>query len=91
MLSVYTNNKKDRLRRCFFCVGKARSLPSEDPLVQELIREFYTSGDLSKHFRRKHLKHLDDKESSHCAVCDVKLKDKMHLQRHALDVHGTVF
>ncbi|KAK7927845.1 hypothetical protein PG985_004843 [Apiospora marii] len=90
MVSVFVHNKKDRPRRCFLCVGKARSLPPEDPLVQELLQEFYTSGDLSKHFRRKHLRNLDKDESSECPVCEIKLDHKMHLQRHALDFHGTV-
>lgn len=90
MVSVFVRNKKDRPRRCFLCVGKARSLPPEDPLVEEFIHEFYTSGDVSKHFRRKHLKNLSDNDSSDCPACDITLDHKMHLQRHALEIHGTV-
>ncbi|KAI1316316.1 hypothetical protein F5Y16DRAFT_406872 [Xylariaceae sp. FL0255] len=51
LVSVFIRDERDRPRRCFLYIGKARSLPAEDPFMQELIREFYTSGDLSKHFR----------------------------------------
>ncbi|KAK7937416.1 uncharacterized protein PG986_014284 [Apiospora aurea] len=90
MVSIFICDEKDRPRRCFLCVGKAHLLPPEDPLVQELTREFYTPGDLSKHFKRKHLRNLKDDDSSECPACLRTLDHKMHLQRHALEIHGTV-
>lgn len=90
MMSVFVKTKKERPRRCFVCVGKALSLASNDPRVQDLIREFYTPGDLSKHFQRKHLSNLQDGEEIKCEVCIMQLDHKMHLQNHAWMVHGTV-
>ncbi|KAF2031734.1 hypothetical protein EK21DRAFT_99467 [Setomelanomma holmii] len=46
--------------------------------------------DLSKHFKRKHLQHIKEGESLGCELCQVVLESKMHLQRHAHDIHGTV-
>lgn len=90
MLSVLVQNKEQRPRRCFLCVGKARSFSPDDPHMDQLLREFYTSGDLTKHVRRKHLKKLKNHDSSYCQVCKIELKDKAHLQNHALGIHGTV-
>lgn len=89
-LSVFIENPKQRPRRCFLCVGAALALPPADPHVEDKIQEFYTSGDLSKHFRRRHLSQLRDNEQPVCQVCDMTLAHKMHLQRHAIEVHGTV-
>ena len=90
VLSVFVKSEKERPRRCFMCVGKAASLPPNDPQVPALINAFYTSSDLSKHFRRKHLKNLRSEDKIHCQVCDMLLDHKMHLQSHAERVHGTV-
>lgn len=90
MLSVLVRNKEQRPRRCFLCVGKARSLSPDDRYMDQLLHEFYTSGDLTKHVRRKHLKKLETHDSSYCPVCDIKLEHKAHLQNHALRIHGTV-
>lgn len=89
-MSVFVRSVKERPRRCFLCVGKAIFLSLDDPHIEDLVREFYTSGDLSKHFRRKHLSKLQAGDSSHCRVCDMTLQHKMHLQNHALKIHGTV-
>jgi len=88
VMSVFVSNEKERPWRCFLCVGKALSLSPEDPHIEDLVQEFYTSGDLSKHFRRKHLSKLQPGDSSHCQVCDMKLKHKMDLQNHALQIYG---
>ncbi|KAH6974743.1 hypothetical protein EDB80DRAFT_865984 [Ilyonectria destructans] len=73
------------------CVGKALALAGDDGAVQDLIHEFYTSGDLSKHFRCKHLSNLRDGDKIQCQACDKSLDYRQHLQNHALRVHGTVF
>jgi hypothetical protein len=80
-VSVY---KEARPRICFLCLGNEK-LP-----VDERSYQFYTPGDLTKHFRRKHLQHVGLKESLECKLCKVALQGKMHLQRHAYDIHGTV-
>ncbi|KAF2812979.1 uncharacterized protein BDZ99DRAFT_437746 [Mytilinidion resinicola] len=74
-VSVY---KETRPRICFVCLGK-ENLPTD-----VRIHLFYTSGDLSKHFKNKHLGIM------RCDLCQVNLDDKMHWQRHAHEVHGTV-
>lgn len=90
VLSVFVKSEKERPRRCFICVGKARPLSPDDPRVPALINEFYTSSDLSKHFRRKHLKNLRSEDKIYCHICDMQLDHKMHLQSHAELVHGIV-
>ncbi|KAK4119399.1 C2H2 finger domain-containing protein [Parathielavia appendiculata] len=89
-LSVFVRDEKERPRRCFICIGKAMSLAPDDPNVEKLIDEFYTSSDLSKHFRRRHLSNLRDSDEIECQVCCIPLDNKMHLQNHALRIHGTV-
>jgi hypothetical protein len=76
--------KEKRPKICFLCLGNERS-----PLAQR-IHPFSSPGDLSKHFRRKHLKHFEEGKRLSCKLCKVPLVHKMHLQRHAIDVHGTV-
>jgi hypothetical protein len=89
-LSVFVKDAKERPRRCFLCVGAALSREPDDPSVQGLIREFYTSSDLTKHFRRRHLDQLSPGVKPVCLVCELVLSSKMHLQTHALLVHGTL-
>ncbi|KAH6975811.1 hypothetical protein EDB80DRAFT_829443 [Ilyonectria destructans] len=88
--SVFVLNAEERPRRCFICVGRATTLPSSDPTIQNLIRPFYSSGDLSKHVRRHHLSNIQDDENLHCRLCSLSLDHKMHLQNHAMRIHGTV-
>ncbi|KJZ68625.1 hypothetical protein HIM_11984 [Hirsutella minnesotensis 3608] len=90
LLSVFVKTKKDRPRRCFICVGKAQTLSPDDGTVAELLREFYTPGDVSKHFRRKHLANLHGDERIKCPACDLSLDHSEHLRNHALRVHGIV-
>jgi hypothetical protein len=89
-MSVFIDNPKQRPRRCFLCIGSALSLPPDNPRVEDKISEFYTPGDLTKHFRRRHLSKLQDNDQPVCQVCDMTLAHKMHLQKHAISVHGTI-
>lgn len=91
-VSVFVSRDHERPRRCFVCVGKAVSLSlgPHDPGMEELIREFYTSSDLSKHFRRRHLQHLNDSDNVECPACCMSLDNKMHFRNHAHRIHGTV-
>ena len=76
LMSVYDEK---RPRRCFLYVGKARSLGESNPSFAELIHEFYTAGDLTKHFRRKHLRHIKEDKHPWCLACNMQLDYKMHL------------
>lgn len=84
--SVLITEKTERARRCFVCVGKALSA-ADDASLEDLLRVFYSSTDLTKHFRRRHLPHLLDKKI-YCQVCKIWLEHKMHFQNHAMRVHG---
>ncbi|KAG8352411.1 hypothetical protein FVEN_g9623 [Fusarium venenatum] len=88
--SVFIKSRTDRIRRCFLCVGRATTLQPSDPAIPELIKPFYSPGDLSRHFKRRHLSNLQANEKLHCCLCDDTLDHKMHLQNHAETVHGTV-
>ncbi|KAI9146617.1 C2H2 finger domain-containing protein [Paramyrothecium foliicola] len=88
--SVFIQNEKERTRRCFLCVGMALSLPSDDPHSTDLVREFYSPGDLSKHFRRRHLNLLRATATIECRACEITLINKAHVKNHALSVHGIV-
>ncbi|KAI1839461.1 hypothetical protein JX266_014328 [Neoarthrinium moseri] len=87
--SVFIESSKERSNRCFLCIGAALSLESDDPSVERLIRAFSSPGDLTKHFRRRHLSNLASNTRPECKVCNVVLAHKMHLQNHALLIHGT--
>lgn len=80
-IAVY---KEKRPLFCFKCVGN-ESLPLDDR-----IKLFSSSSDVSKHFNRKHLKHVKPYEQPVCEICQISLDDRTHLQRHAFDAHGTV-
>ena len=60
VLSIFIVSEEERLRRCFLCVGLALCLEPGDPCIEELTYEFYSAGDLSKHFRRKYLKNIQE-------------------------------
>jgi hypothetical protein len=74
-LSVF---KKKRPTICFLCLGK------------KLIKSFAKPGDLSKHFKQKHLANIKEGDRLKCKVCQMPLKSKMILQKHAQRIHGTV-
>ncbi|KAK2778403.1 C2H2 finger domain-containing protein [Colletotrichum kahawae] len=89
--SVFITNDKERPRRCFICIGQALDLsPDDKGRLDELTHEFYTSNDLTKHFRKKHLSKVADGDRAECKVCRLPLDHKMHLQNHAMRIHGTV-
>jgi hypothetical protein len=82
MLSVF---QEKRPTICFICLGR-RGLP-----VHKRVYSFASPGDLSKHFKRKHLTgELKEGQPIKCNVCQMTLMDKMHLQNHAQKIHGTV-
>ncbi|KAH7119581.1 hypothetical protein B0J11DRAFT_63946 [Dendryphion nanum] len=76
--------KENRPTICFVCLGD-ESVPAE-----QRLHSFSTSTDLSKHFKRRHLKYIGEAESFTCRLCRICLDGKMHVQRHAHDIHSTV-
>ncbi|KAF2177817.1 hypothetical protein K469DRAFT_742362 [Zopfia rhizophila CBS 207.26] len=80
-VSVY---KEKRLRICFICLGN-KKLP-----VEQRVYSFSSPSDLSKHFTCKHLAYIKEGQRIRCDLCKVSLDNKIHLQRHGYDVHGTV-
>ncbi|KAI9771037.1 MAG: hypothetical protein M1839_002973 [Geoglossum umbratile] len=81
MLLVFTEK---RPTICFVCLGEA-SLPFE-----KRVYSFASPGDLTKHFKRKHLSNIRRGDRIGCKVCRMSLEHKMHLQNHAARIHGTV-
>ncbi|KAK8924418.1 hypothetical protein VCV18_004840 [Metarhizium anisopliae] len=88
LVSVFVKNEKYRPRRCFICVGKALGLAPNDPAMTTLTRQFYTPGDLNKHFRRSHLSNMQKDKKIECPACSIPLEHKQHLLAHAQIVHG---
>ncbi|OCK73338.1 hypothetical protein K432DRAFT_420771 [Lepidopterella palustris CBS 459.81] len=80
-VSVY---KDERPTICFLCLGNNK-LPT-----QSRIYSFYTSGDLSKHFKRKNLQYIKEGNQLRCNLYRVDLDGKTHLRRNIYNVHGTV-
>jgi hypothetical protein len=81
MLLVF---KENRPTICFVCLGEG-SLPFE-----KRVYSFASPGDLTKHFKRKHLANIREGDWIGCKVCRMSLEHKMHLQNHAARIHGTV-
>jgi hypothetical protein len=81
MLSVF---KEKRPLICFVCLGR------ESLEFEKRVYEFASPGDLTKHFKRKHLSKIKEGDIPYCEVCPMQLKHKMHFQSHALLIHGTV-
>ncbi|KAL9084485.1 MAG: hypothetical protein Q9165_008058 [Trypethelium subeluteriae] len=69
---------------CFVCLGN-KTLP-----LNVRVYSYSRPGDLSKHFKRKHLLNIQEGESLECRLCKIPLVHKMDFQRHAVQVHGTV-
>lgn len=75
ILSVF---KEKRPTVCFLYLG------------EKLIKSFTKPGDLSKHFKRKHLQFISDRDRLECKVCQMPLEHIAHLRNHTLSVHRTV-
>jgi len=84
ILSVYIKDPKERPTVCFMCLG------NEGAPFHVRIYSFSSPSDLSKHFKKKHLKKVEEGEAPGCRLCNMCLDHKMHLQNHALRIHGTV-
>jgi hypothetical protein len=69
---------------CFICLGQ----PELD--IVKRTYKFASHGDVTKHIKRKHLRHISTLSDIRCNICDEQFACKMHLQRHAIDIHSTV-
>jgi hypothetical protein len=67
--SVYNDY---RPKVCFMCLG------NNCLLTLSRVYAFYTPSDLSKHFRRKHLRQIDANVAIKCELCKVTMQNKMH-------------
>lgn len=76
--------KDERPRVCFICLGHPNLA------LGKRVRRFKTHGDVSKHIKRKHLRHSGADAAVACNLCGLKFPEVMHLQRHAYDAHSTV-
>jgi hypothetical protein len=81
MRSVMTDK---RPQTCFICVCN----PNLD--LDKCTQVFKTHGDVTKHIKRKHMKNIKEGDPIDCGLCKLPLAHKMHLQRHAIEVHSTV-
>ncbi|KAL2783868.1 hypothetical protein BJX66DRAFT_317676 [Aspergillus keveii] len=79
-----SQKKVERPLFCFICLGQP------DLAIKKRTYKFSSSGDFSKHIKRKHLRHISEPSDIRCNICDERFSHKMHLQRHAIDVHATV-
>ncbi|KAI0103271.1 C2H2 finger domain-containing protein [Nemania sp. FL0031] len=87
--SVMVGANGERPRRCFICVGKALTLPLNDPNITHFCRSYHSFREVTRHFRSQHLSKLGDDDRTNCPICPgVTLIHKKHLKRHADDVHG---
>lgn len=69
---------------CFICLGQ------QDLDIGKRTYKFSSHGDVTKHIKRKYLRHISMQSEIRCNVCDELFSCKMHLQRHAFDKHATV-
>lgn len=84
MLSVYVKNPQERPTVCFMCLG------NESAPFGVRVYSFSRPGDLSKHFKKKHLTRVEEGEDPECKLCKMSLDHLMHLQSHAARIHGTI-
>jgi hypothetical protein len=75
--------EEKRPKICFICLG------DENKPMGSRTHSFYTPGDLSKHFNKRHLEKMDEGEEQECRLCQVTLEDKTALKLHAFLKHGT--
>lgn len=69
---------------CFICLGQ------QDLDIEKRTYKFSSHGDVTKHIKQKHLRHISTQSDIRCNVCDEIFLCKMHLQQHAFDMHLTV-
>jgi hypothetical protein len=81
MLLVFIEKKTTTY---FLYLGE-QSLPFE-----KRTYKFTSLGDLTKHFKQKHLAYIKEGDRLKYKVCRIGLQHKQYLQNHAESIHGTV-
>jgi hypothetical protein len=81
MLLVFTEK---RPTICFVCLREASLL------FEKRVYSFASSGDLTRHFKQKHLSNIRRGDWIRCRICQMFLEHKIHLQNHAARIHGMV-
>jgi len=82
--AIRSIKREKRPTKCFVCLGN----PSLT--LRERVASYATSGSLSRHFLRKHVKRLQGGVHIDCWICGVRLEDRVQLLIHAERFHGTV-
>ena len=81
MVSVF---QEKRPTIYFLCLAKKKLA------LDKRVYHFVTLGDLSKHFRYRHLENIGDDNTIECRIYNMPLDDRIYLQNHALHINGTV-
>jgi len=79
ILSIFIVSKEERPRRYFLYVGLALRLKPDNPYIEELTHEFYSTSDISKYFRRKYLNNIREEDDIEYGACYILLDYKIHL------------
>lgn len=58
--------------------------------IREKVAVYTTLGSLSRHFIRKCVSKLSDRQFTNCISCNIRLKTRKDLLIHAERFHGTV-
>ncbi|PLB49659.1 hypothetical protein P170DRAFT_356643, partial [Aspergillus steynii IBT 23096] len=69
---------------CFICFSQ------QNLDIKKQAYRFSSYGDITKYIKRKYLCHISTQSEIKCDVCGEIFSCKMHLQRHAFDIHSTV-
>lgn len=70
-----------RPKYCFICVGN----PNLD--IEKRTQKFFAHGDVTKHIRGMHLKHLTITDALACRIHSKIFPHAQALKRHAIDTH----
>lgn len=89
--SVIRRTRGQLIVRCFVCVGKALTLPADDPNIPKYCHAYTTPYECTRHFNNQHVAVLlkNPEMEVTCNLCTgVTLKNLMHFQNHSESVHG---
>lgn len=81
--AVKSIKAETRPTTCFVCLGNPALT------LRERVAKYATSGSLSRHFLRKHVRKLQGGEHIDCQLCRVRLENRVELLIHAERFYGT--
>jgi hypothetical protein len=82
--AIRSIKREKRLTKCFVC------LRNPSLTLHERVASYATSGSLSRHFLRKHVKRLQGGVHIDCWICSIQLEDRVQLLIHVERFHRTV-